>query len=112
MDYAKLIDGNLIFAPRKLPVGDAVVYNPTPEMLTEAGYKPVVYTDPPVVAEGYMAVPGWEEQADEIVQTWTVELAPVREEEALTRYVNEITGAEDETLAEATETLIKQKMEE
>lgn len=29
------------------------------------------------------------------------------EEEALTRYANELTGAQDETLTEATETLIK-----
>lgn len=29
------------------------------------------------------------------------------EDEALTRYANELTGAEDETLTEATETLIK-----
>ena len=112
MIYAKLIDGNLVYAPRKLPVGNFVVYNPTPEMLTDAGYKPVHYTDPPVVAEGYVAVPGWEEQAEEIVQIWTVELAPVSEEEALVRFSNELTGQQDETLEEATETLIKNYMEE
>lgn len=112
MKYAKLIDGAIIFAPRGLPVGEFVVYNPTPEMLTDAGYKPVRYTDPPVVAEGFMAVPGWEEQAEEIVQIWTVELAPVSEEEALVRYANELTGQQDETLTEATETLIKQFIEE
>ncbi len=76
MNYAKLIDSNLIFAPRKLTVGDAVVYNPTPEMLEEAGYKPVRYTDPPETEPGYIAVPGWKEQAEAIVQTWTIEEAP------------------------------------
>jgi hypothetical protein len=37
---------------------------------------------------------------------------PITEEEALTRYANELTGAQDETLTEATETLIKKVMEE
>lgn len=112
MNYAKLIDGAIVYAPRKLPVGEYTVYNPTPEMLTEAGYKPVVYTDPPVVAEGFVAVPGWEEQADEIVQTWTVEQVPITEDEALVRYSNELTGAQDQTIEEATETLIKIMKEE
>lgn len=34
------------------------------------------------------------------------------EDTALTRYANELTGNEDETLTEATETLIKKVMEE
>ena len=112
MNYAKLIDGNLIFAPRKLTVGDFTVYNPTPEMLISAGYKPVVYTEPPTVEPGYIAVPGWEENVLEIVQVWTVEQVPITEDEALIRYSNELTGASDETLTEATETLIKQIIEE
>ena len=112
MIYAKLINNQLQFAPRKLPVGEFVVYNPTTEMLTEAGYKPVIYTDPPETEPGYLAVPGWEETEEAIVQTWTVELAPITEDKALVRYANELTGQQDETLEEATETLIKMKMEE
>ena len=73
MNYAKLIDGAIVYAPRKLPVGEYTVYNPTPEMLIADGWKPVVYTDPPVVAEGFVAVPGWEERENEIVQIWTIE---------------------------------------
>ena len=76
MNYAKLIDGHLVFAPCKLTVGECVVYNPTPEMLIAEGYKPVVYTDPPETQPGYAAVPGWEENALEIVQVWTVEPEP------------------------------------
>ena len=76
MNYAKLIDGELVFAPRRLSVGDYVVYNPTPEMLTEAGYKPVQYIDPPQTDPGYIAVPGWTETDDAIVQTWTAEEEP------------------------------------
>ena len=76
MTYAKLVNNQLQFAPRKLTVGDSMVYNPPPEMLVEAGYKPVRYTEPPEPEPGYVAVPGWEETVDEIVQTWAVEPEP------------------------------------
>ena len=111
MNYAKLINGNLFPAPNPIIIGDRQIGNPPDEVYLSEGYKPVIYTESPEVEPGYIAVPGWEEQAEAIVQTWTVELAPVSEEEALTRFANELTGAEDETLEEATETLIKQKME-
>ena len=73
MRYAKLIDGQIQFATRKLTVGEYTVYNPTPEMLIAEGYKPVVYTEPPTVEPGFVAVPGWEERENEIVQIWTIE---------------------------------------
>lgn len=76
MKYAKLIDGQIVFAPRHITVGEYTVYNPTHEMLTAEGYKPVRYADPPEVEPGYVAVPGWDETAEEIVQTWTVEPEP------------------------------------
>lgn len=111
MKYAKLINNELVLAPNPIIIDDRQIGNPPGEVYAEQGYKPVIYTDPPVVAEGFVAVPGWEEQAEEIVQTWTVEQVPITEEEALVRYANELTGAEDETLAEATETLIKKVLE-
>lgn len=107
MKYAKLIDGEIFFAPNPIIIGDRQIGNPPGEVYEAEGYKPVVYTDPPVVEPGYIAVPGWEETAEEIVQIWTVEQVPITEEEALVRYSNELTGQQDETLEEATETLIK-----
>ena len=112
MKYAKLIDGAIRYAPNPIIIADRQIGNPPGEVYTAEGYKPVVYTDPPQTEPGYIAVPGWEEQADEIVQTWTVEEVPITEEEALVRYSNELTGASDETLVEATETLIKKIIEE
>ena len=112
MRYAKLIEGELILAPNPIIIGDRQIGNPPGEVYEAEGYKPVIYTEPPVVEPGYVAVPGWTETAEEIVQTWTVEEEPITEEEALVRYANELTGAEDETLAEATETLIKKIMED
>ena len=117
MQYAKLIDGEIKYSPNPIFIAPYWIGNPenteeTRQMLTAEGYKPVRYTDPPQTNPGYIAVPGWEETADEIVQTWTVEFAPISEEEALVRYSNELTGAQDQTLTEAAETLIKQIIEE
>ena len=112
MTYAKLINGNLHTAPNPIYIDPWWIGNPTPEMLIAEGYKPVVYTEPPETQPGFVAVPGWEENALEIVQVWTVEQVPITEEEALVRYSNELTGASDETLTEAAETLIKTIIEE
>lgn len=72
MTYAKLIDGNLQIAPRKLPGEGVVVYNPPAKMYLAAGFKPVEFTDAPEAPEGYYYDSGWEEQEEAIVQTWTL----------------------------------------
>ena len=112
MTYAKLIDGPPSYAPNPIKHDGLLYGNPPASIYGAEGYKPVVYTDPPEVEPGYVAVPGWAETADEIVQVWTVEEVPISEEEAIVRYSNELTGATDETLTEATETLIKIVKEE
>ena len=76
MIYGKLIDGHLVLAPRSVIVGDRQIGNPTAETLAELGYKAVVYTEPPSVDPGYVAVEGWIEDGGSIVQTWTVEDEP------------------------------------
>lgn len=112
MKYGKLIDNQLALAPNPIIIGDRQIGNPPGEVYISEGYKPVIYNDPPEVGPGYFAVPGWEEQAEEIVQVWTVEQIPISEDEALTRYANELTGHQDQTLEEAAETLIKIVKEE
>ena len=111
MTYAKLINNTLALAPNPIIVGDRQIGNPPGDIYTKQGYKPVTYTEAPAVEPGYVAVPGWTETEEAIVQTWTVEEEPISEEDALVRYANEITGASDETLTDATETLIKKVME-
>ena len=76
MTYGKLIDGDLVIAPRTVIVGDRHIGNPPSELLVELGYKPVTFTEPPEVETGYIAVPVWTETAEAIVQTWTVEPEP------------------------------------
>lgn len=74
--YAKLVDGNLRIAPRKLPSDGVIVYNPPAEMYLAAGYKPMTFTDSPEAPEGFYYEPGWEEQTEAIVQTWTLTPLP------------------------------------
>lgn len=108
MIYAKLIEGGLIFAPNPIKVGDAYIGNPPGSVYEAEGYKPVRYTDPPTEpGEGYQWQESWSETDTEIVQGWELVELPITEEEALTRYANEITGGTAETLTEAAETLIK-----
>lgn len=112
MTYAKLIDGELVFAPNPILVDGNWIGNPPGSVYEAEGYKPVTYTDPPGEPdEGYQWVETWTETDSEIVQDWVLVEVPISEEEALVRYANELTGSEDETLTEATETLIKQLKE-
>ena len=65
--YAKLTNGFIRTAKEK--------YDTSEEYL-EHGYKPVQYTDPPEAPSGYYYESGWEEQADAIVQVWTLTPLP------------------------------------
>ncbi len=47
MRYAKLINNYPSYAPRRIRIGDAWVYNPTGEQLLAEGYLPVSETEPP-----------------------------------------------------------------
>lgn len=74
--YAKLIDGQLYRAPRKLPGDGVVVYNPPAEMYLAAGWKPVEFVEAPEAPEGFYYESGWEETEEAIVQTWTLVKEP------------------------------------
>ena len=106
MRYAKLQNGALHYAPKKITDGEAVIYNPTAATLTALGYLPVVETDAPETDAQHYAEPKWMEKDEQIVQEWEVKEIPISEEEALTRYANELTGANDPDLISAAETLI------
>ena len=112
MKYAKLENDYPVYSPKRMIIGDSWVYNPTAEQLAEFGYLPVVESESPETDEQHFATPHWAIQNNQIVQSWTVEEVPISEEEALTRYANSITGANDPDLLSAAETLIKQRMEE
>lgn len=81
MRYAKLIDGEPVYAPNPVLVGDNYVGNPPAELLRELGYKPVTFTDYPSQEpdEGYYWAETWTETCEAIVQGWVQE--PIPEEE-------------------------------
>ena len=74
--YAKLIDGALVYAPRKMntEIGGVsyTVFNPPAEMLEADGWLPVVYTDEPEAPEGYHYEATYSEESGEIVQGWAL----------------------------------------
>lgn len=70
MKYGKLIDGAIIFAPRKVKYNGYTIYNPPASVLLELGYKPVEFTDPPAPVEGFHPESSWIETDDAIVQIW------------------------------------------
>lgn len=76
MKYAKLINQYPQFAPNPILYAGVRIGNPPAEVLEAEGYKPVRYTEAPAVEPGFVAVPGWEETTEEIVQMWTVEEEP------------------------------------
>ena len=113
MKYAKLINGFPTYAPNPILHSGLWYGNPPGEIYEAEGYKPVVYSDPPGDApSGFQWSEIWSEDDFNIQQGWVLVEVPITEEEALVRYTNELTGAEDETLTEATETLIKHYKEE
>lgn len=112
MMYAKLINNFPVYAPNPILHNGLWYGNPPGSVYEAEGYKPVRYTDPSMEpTEGYQWNETWSETAEEIVQGWELVEVPITDEEAIVRFSNELTGAKDGTLAEATETLIKQLME-
>lgn len=74
---AKLINGALSYAPKKIIVDGKTIFNPPETLLKEQGYKDVETSEAPAVStQTQQAVPMWEEQEDKIVQSW--ELKPAQ----------------------------------
>lgn len=100
MKYGKLTDGALKTAPNPLCMEDITISNPTEEQYREAGYLPVIYTDPPE-QEGYYPVCFWEETETEIVQNWRLEPMPEPDagEEDLLEALEELGVTDEEETA-------------
>lgn len=73
MNYAMLVNGEIVFAPRKLRDGETIVYNPPEALLRQHGYKPTRETEAPETEEGFMAIPDWEETEEAVVRVWRIE---------------------------------------
>ena len=95
MRYAKLENGVLHYAPKKITDGEAVIYNPTAATLTALGYLPVVETDMPAPEPGYYYAASWEQREDSIVRVWTPEeeLPPEPDPETVEERLDDIEAA-------------------
>ena len=101
---AKLIDGAIFYAPKKIVVGGKTIFNPDDSLLREQGYKDVETTEAPTVpTQTQQVVSSWQEQEDKIVQTWklkpaqpdpTVALQEIQRQTVLSK----IEESEDKTL--------------
>jgi hypothetical protein len=83
--YGYLENATLRRAPNPKVIGENRVWNPTGEMYEAAGYKKVVFTDPPETEPGYHAEDWWKETPKQIRQQWTIVEDPpdISDEEAL-----------------------------
>ena len=101
---AKLIDGDISYAPRKIVVGGMTIFNPDDSLLREQGYKDVETTEAPTVpTQTQQAVPTWTDQEDKIVQTWELKPAQpdptaVLQEIQKQAVMEQIAESEDKTL--------------
>lgn len=72
--YAKLNDGQLTVASKKVQYNGRTVFNPTEDILLALGYYPVTYTDMPTDApSGQHYASHWDQGESEIVQVWSLE---------------------------------------
>ncbi len=76
MKYATLSNNQIHYAPPRMRIGDAWVYNPTEAQLLSEGYLPVIETAPPEVDERHYAESRWTEADGQIVQSWEIEAFP------------------------------------
>lgn len=81
MTYGTLTEGVLKIAPKMITIDGFNVWNATEAQYRSLGYKPVQYAEPPEPPEGYDYEFAWEEDDDEIVQTYElVEHEPTPDE--------------------------------
>ena len=82
--YAKLINGTLRSAQKKVDYNGKTIFNPPEEILLDMGYLPVTYTDMPTDASnGQHYESHWEQTDTEIVQVWTLVDNPAEPEPEL-----------------------------
>lgn len=88
MKYAKLINGIIEYAPKKIKHDDSITYNPPVDMILQEGYKPVIETPMPEPQEGYYYELSYRDEGEQIIYVWTL----VKEEPSAEEIVNILTG--------------------
>ena len=101
---AKLIDGAISYAPRKIVVDGKTIFNPGDTLLKEQGYKEIRESDIPDDApDGKIYVSSYEDKGDYIEQVWTLIDEPPKAKEELaielaTKQINTLDLSDNEAL--------------
>ena len=98
MMYGKLVNGRIEYAPKNIVHNGKLICNPKDALLLKLGYFPVVLTEQEA-QEGYISIPYWEEENNQIIQKWKFEKAEEQIttddtvsilEDAFSEFVNEV----------------------
>lgn len=101
---AKLINGALSYAPRKIIIDGKTIFNPGEELLKKLGYKEIRESDIPDDApDGKIYVSSYEDKGDYIEQVWTLIDEPPKAKEELaielaTKQINTLDLSDNEAL--------------
>ncbi len=101
---AKLINGALSYAPKKIIVDGKTIFNPPETLLKEQGYKELQTAEMPDDApENKLYVSSWTDAGDTIQQVWTLVDAPPKSREELavelaTKQINTMDLSDSEAL--------------
>ena len=108
---AKLVNGTLQYAPKKIYIDNQLIFNPTEAQLKEQGYKEVENTESPtILTKTQTVVSSFVEQEDKIVQQWEVKAGQPDPYEAIQQIqketiIEQAKENEDKTLGIACMTL-------
>ena len=82
---AKLVNGAISYAPKKIIIDGKTIFNPADTLLKEQGYKDVETTEVPDDAPGgKIYVSSYEDKGDYIEQVWTLIDEPPKAKEEMT----------------------------
>ena len=101
---AKLINGALSYAPKKIIVDGKTIFNPPETLLKEQGYKELQTAEmPDDASENKLYVSSWTDAGDTIQQVWTLVDAPPKSREELavelaTKQINTMDFPDSEAL--------------
>lgn len=90
MAYGKLVNGQLIEAPKVLNKNGKQYINPPEELYLEYGYFPMEYTEIPLLINGYHLVQSWIFMSNRLVQKWNYEANGVEDTSPLQSKINEL----------------------
>lgn len=94
MGYAKIVAGNIYYAPNPIIHKGFLIGNPSQEVYKAEGYKPVTYTDQPEPLGVGWWIETWEETAEAIVQGWDWIEATDEDEISDTEAIQMLTGGD------------------